>query len=345
MVEIDGALYSGSGSIVRQAVAYAAVTGQPVHVVNARASRPNPGLRPQHLRAIQAICQLVGGTVEGAVPGAREFTFHPGAARPGGHHTWDIGSAGSTTMLALALLPLLAVGAQPATVELRGGLFQDFAPSVFHLQHALLPLLGRMGVAVRAELVRPGYVPSGGGILRVEVTPAHGPLQPLLAEQPGSVQRIWGIALASHLAQRRVSARMADAARRGLAAAGMHAMIREVEDTSALQPGAALALFAELEGGTRVGADGAGAPRRSAESIGARVARQLRDDLASGATVDRFVADQLLPFAALAAGESRVRIPQPTEHVRTGMWLARVFLGVQARLDGQILIVPGCGRT
>ena len=59
--------------------------------------------------------------------------------------------------------------------------------------------------------------------------------------------------------------------------------------------------------------------------------------------MDRFVADQLLPFAALAAGQSRVRIPLETEHARTGMWLAQVFLGVRARLEGQLLIVPVAG--
>jgi RNA 3'-terminal phosphate cyclase (ATP) len=170
-------------------------------------------------------------------------------------------------------------------------------------------------------------------------------LRPLLATRPGAVQRIWWIALSSHLAQRRVSARMAAAARQRLAAAGRRARVEEAEDTSALQPGAALALFADLEGRTRVGADRAGAPRRSAEPIGVRVARQLQDELESGASVDRFVADQLLPFTALAAGQSRVRIPQLTEHVRTGMWLAQVFLGVEVRLEGQLLIVPGRERV
>jgi RNA 3'-phosphate cyclase len=232
MVEIDGGLHSGGGSVVRQAVAYAAVTGQPVRVVNVRARRPNPGLRHQHVRAVEAICQLVGGTVQGAVPDSRAFTFHPGTATPGGHHTWDIASAGSATMLALAMLPLLIVGAQPVQVELRGGLFQDFAPSVFHLQHALL-LLARMGATVRAEMVRPGYVPSGGGVLRVEVVGARGPL---LAERRGGVQRVWGIALAAHLARRRVSARMADAASRALAAAGPHAVIRQKDSHRCAMP-------------------------------------------------------------------------------------------------------------
>ena len=34
------------------------------------------------------------------------------------------------------------------------------------------------------------------------------------------------------------------------------------------------------------------------------------EDLQTGATLDRYAADQVIPFAALAAGESRFRIPQ-----------------------------------
>lgn len=50
MLEIDGSRYSGSGTIVRQAVVFAALTGQAVHIVKARVRRPTPGLRPQHIR-------------------------------------------------------------------------------------------------------------------------------------------------------------------------------------------------------------------------------------------------------------------------------------------------------
>jgi hypothetical protein len=80
VIEIDGSLYSGSGTIVRQAVAYAALTGQPVRVRNARALRRQPGLRPSHLRAIQAIRELVAGTLEGAEVSSQTFSFQPGGA-------------------------------------------------------------------------------------------------------------------------------------------------------------------------------------------------------------------------------------------------------------------------
>jgi RNA 3'-terminal phosphate cyclase len=126
-----------------------------------------------------------------------------------------------------------------------------------------------------------------------------------------------------------------------LAKAGYQAEIEVRHDTEALQRGAALALFADLDGTTRLGADQAGALRRRAESIGKHVARQLLDDLRSGATVDRFAADQIIPFAALAAGESRFIIPTVTAHVLTSAWLAEIFLGTQVRIDGQRLTVNG----
>lgn len=142
MLEIDGSRYSGSGTIARQAVMFAALTGQAVHIVKARVRRPTPGLRPQHIRVVEAIRQVVGGQIEGVEVGAQELTFRPATRPRGQQYLWDIGSAGSTTMLALAVLPVLAWGSTPVSVELRGGVFQDFAPSVYHVQHVVLPLAG-----------------------------------------------------------------------------------------------------------------------------------------------------------------------------------------------------------
>jgi RNA 3'-terminal phosphate cyclase len=50
-----------------------------------------------------------------------------------------------------------------------------------------------------------------------------------------------------------------------------------------------------------------------------------------------------MPFAALAAGESRFRIPQLTEHMESNAWLAQVFLGSEVTLAGQVLSITGVG--
>lgn len=343
MVEIDGSQYSGSGTIVRQAVVFSALTGQPVHIVNARARRPKPGLRPQHLRVVEAIRELVNGSVEGLSLGSRELTFRPGPIKGGRHYCWDIGSAGSTTNLALAILPVLAFGSDPVSVELRGGLFQDYAPSFYHLQYVLLPLLHRMGLEAEVDMGRPGYVPRGDGVLYLNVKPVRTGLNSVVQEQAGSVERLWGIALASHLEERRVSHRMAEAAEQVFASAGYQARIEVKYDSTALQPGAVFAAFVDLAGDVRLGADRAGAPRRRAETIGRHVARQLLDDLKTEATLDRYAADQVIPFAVLAAGESRFRIPAVTDHIVTNGWLAETFWGVQVTVKERRLTIPGIG--
>ena len=343
MLTIDGSRYSGSGTIVRQAVAFSALTGQSIHMVNARAKRDKPGLRPQHIRVVEAIAELVTGRAEGLAQGSQEFTFHPGPLKAGRHYSWDIGSAGSTTMLSLGILPVLAFAGSPVAAELRGGLFQDFAPSVFHLQHVLLPMLHKMGLHASVEIGRPGYVPRGEGILRLAVSPLTKPFRAITRDESISVTRIWGIALSSHLEERQVSRRMADTARDLLTKAGYQAEIEVRNDTEALQRGAALALFADEGKAVRLGADQAGALRRRAESIGKHVASQLLDDLKSGATLDRFAADQIVPFAALASGESRFIIPTVTDHVLTSAWLAELFLGAHVRIDGQRLVINGVG--
>jgi RNA 3'-terminal phosphate cyclase (ATP) len=343
VLEIDGSRYSGSGTIVRQAAALAALTGTAIHIYNVRLKRPKPGLRRQHAQTVEAIRQLVNGTTEGAVVGAREFVFRPGKPARSEKFSWDIGSAGSTTALALAVLPVLAFSSLPISIELRGGLFQDFAPSFYHLEHVLLPLLYRMGLEASARMERPGYVPSGGGIWHLAATPARGALQPLRLEAPGAVQKIWGIALSSRLKRQSVSDRMADAAKHALGAAGYHADIQVIYDDSALQPGAGLAVFADLSSGARMGSDRAGAPGRRSENIGKYVARGLLEDLKTGATFDRYASDQIIPLAALAGGESRFRIPRVSEHIESNAWLSREFLGAEITIEGPEVTVQGVG--
>ena len=343
MLEIDGSLCSGSGTIVRHAVAFAALTGSAIHIFNARAKRPKPGLRRQHVQAVEAIRQLVDGRSEGAVAGAGEFVFRPGKPTRSQNFTWDIGSAGSTTALALAVLPVLAFASTSVSIELRGGLFQDFAPSFYHLEHVLLPLCLRMGVEVSARMERPGYVPRGQGIWHLATAPAQSTLRPLLLDTPGKVEKVWGIALSSRLKEQSVSDRMAESAKLALAAAGYYADLQVLYDDSALQAGAGLAVFADLSSGARIGSDRAGAPGRRSENIGKFVARRLLEDLKSGATLDRFASDQIIPLAALADGESRFRIPRMTEHVESNAWLSRKFVGAEVKLEGRDLMVKGIG--
>jgi RNA 3'-terminal phosphate cyclase (ATP) len=245
-------------------------------------------------------------------------------------------------MLALAILPVAAFAQKPHAFRLTGGLFQDFAPSAFHLQHALLPVLRRMGLKANLHVLRPGYVPTGGGHIELTTEPVTGTLKPLNMQQQNGELRYWGLSLSSRLQQRKVSQRMAQACQEVMKRRGLKAEIRILNDDTAPQAGAALALFAEGSHAL-LGADRAGALRRSAESIGRFVAHSLLQDLDSGATVDRHLADQLIIFAALAQGTSEFLIPQITDHVQTNIWLVETILGAQTHIEGRHLRIHGVG--
>jgi len=343
MIRIDGAQKSGSGTIVRFAVGLATLLGEELHLTNIRAKREKPGLRPQHLKALQALQQICHGSLDGGEIGSGEIWFEPGGEVEGGRYEWDIGTAGSTTLLAATLLPAACFSSGAISFRLSGGLFQDFAPSAYHMQYVLFPMLRSMGITAELRIIRPGYVPRGGGILEVGVEPVRGKLKPIGLPAQGKVTQIQGIALSSHLKERKVSERMAGKCNEVLESQGYRANIELVHDTSALQRGAALALYAKTASGCIIGADRAGEPRRTSEDIGSSVATSLLEDLSTGATVDRYLADQLIFYAALADGVSQYRIPGLTEHVETNLWLVETILGAKAEVNQNLVKIQGIG--
>jgi len=345
MIYVDGAQKSGSGTIVRFAVGLATLLGEELHLTNIRAKREKPGLRPQHLKAIQALQQICQGSLDGGEIGSKEIRFKPGREIKGGYYQWDIGTAGSTTLLAMTLLPAACFSRGAIGFKISGGLFQDFAPSAYHMQHVLFSVLQKMGITAGLKIVRPGYVPRGGGVIEVTVEPVTGKIKPIRLASQGDVTEIEGIALSSHLKERGVSKRMVEKCSQVLGSNGYSAQIEIVHDTLALQRGAVLALYAKTSSGCIIGADRAGEPRRTSEDIGRYVARNLIEDLATGATVDRYLADQLIFYAALADGVSEYRIPRLTEHVETNLWLVESMLGAKAEVNKNLVKIQGIGYS
>src|SRR5437762_121940 len=171
MLTIDGSFGEGGGQIIRTSLALSLITGTPFRIYNVRARRAKPGLQRQHLTAVNAAAEVGNAQVDGAQVGAREFTFRPGKVQPGAY-TFDIGTAGSTTLVLQAILPPLMCAAEPSLVVLRGGTHNVHAPPYEFLARTFLPLIARMGPRVHVELVRYGFYPPGGGQFNVYIEPA-----------------------------------------------------------------------------------------------------------------------------------------------------------------------------
>jgi RNA 3'-terminal phosphate cyclase (ATP) len=212
------------------------------------------------------------------------------------------------------------------------------------MHHVLAPILRSMGADVSLEVRRPGYVPGGGGIIEMNVVPDAQGLAPVVLNTVGEVSDVHGIALSSHLAERHVSERMASTCEGRIRAAGLACAIDRVDDVSAVHAGACLAIWAKGNTGSWFGADRAGKFGRSSEQIGEFVATTFLEDVRSGATVDRHLADQLVLFCALARGRSSYIVPRASAHVESNLWLVAQF-GARAAVDARSVEIDGVGLT
>ena len=346
MIEIDGSQKSGSGTILRYALMLSCILNKDLYIYNIRAKRKKAGLKPQHFKTVEAFKFLTGATVEGASLNSKEITFRPGRNHiKSGVFDWDIGTAGSTTMMGLALLPLGFLAEGPSVYRISGGLFQDFAPNAFHVKYVLMELLKRFSLHADLEVIKPGYVPSGGGIIEIKVEPAGlKEIMPIKLTEQGRVVKIKGLSLSSFLSEREVSQRMASECNKVLNKRGLNADIKIINDKTAKQKGAALSIWALTDSGCVIGTDMAGKIGRTSEEIGRCVARNLLADLDSGATVDRFIADQIIIYAALANGESEYIVPHISEHIESNLWLVKDILGAEISIERNCLKIKGIGR-
>jgi RNA 3'-phosphate cyclase len=331
MLEIDGAHGEGGGQLVRTAVALAAVTGTAIRLHDVRARRDRPGLAPQHLTAVNAVATLCGARCEGLAPRAQAFEFHPGPLRAGAH-AFDVGTAGSLTLVLQALLPAMIRAPGPCRVRLTGGTDVRAAPPIDYFRRVLLPLLARLGIAVDCRVVRRGYYPRGGG--EVEVAAAPGTLRPLALDAPGRLARIEGLAHAGNLPAH-IPERMREAALARLARVSSPAAVeaRVLGAGDALGQGGAIVLWA-ARANTILGAGRVAERGVRAEALGASAADELAVDLDAGAGLDVHAADQLLVYLALAGGESTFTVREVSEHAATAMWLIGRFLPVRFEIAG-----------
>ncbi len=331
MIEIDGSTGEGGGQLLRTAVALAAITGMALHLTNIRARRARPGLAAQHLAAVKAVAELCQARVDGLELASQEIRFDPGATRAG-THLFEVGTAGSVTLVLQALLPAMLAAPARSTVRVTGGTDVRAAPPFDYLREVLLPLLRRVGVRARAEIVRRGYYPRGGGEVECVVEPSA--LQPIDLADRGPLASIEAFAhvanLPAHIAQR-----MASAAHETLASLPEAAVrIAVLGPEQAIGAGGAIVLRARtahsLLGAARVAQRGI-----PAEQLGAEAAAELRSDLASGAALDIHAADQLLIYLALAGPGSRFTTRVLSSHARTAIWLIEQFLPVRFDIDEQ----------
>ena len=326
MISVDGSRGEGGGQILRSALSLSMVTGQPFRIQNIRSGRSKPGLLRQHLTAVRAAAEICGARVSGASLGSDKLEFHPGPVS-GGEYSFSIGTAGSTMLVAQTVLPALMVADTPSRVELSGGTHNPFAPTACYLSRCYLPLIERMGPVVRFELVRHGFYPAGGGIVRLEVDPVAR-LTPLELVEPRPVLRTQAVALISGLPGSIADREVAEIGKR-LGWTGDELKVRHLGRERG--PGNVVYLEVEREDLTEM-ITGFGERGVSAERVAARAAGEFKKYIAADVPVWKHLADQLLLPLAIAK-RGRFSTGPLTPHFESNAEVIEMFTGLKVHRE------------
>ena len=325
LIVLDGSHGEGGGQILRTALSLSLLTGRAFRVSKIRANRDNPGLRPQHLKAVTTAAELGRAEVSGASVGSRELTFRPSDydARDLGV---DIGTAGSTCLVLQTVhLPLALKAAGPVKVTLTGGTFNTKAPSFPFLATTWRAHLAAVGAPVSLTMPGAGFYPRGGGMLDARIEPAV--LRPLTLVDRPPLLRITGTAGVARL-PRAIAERLRSRVGMRLSRAGLGVDVDiDLAEWDAPSPGAAVWLSSERAGMAPATFVGLGERGKPAEAVADEAVDELLAyESADGGAVDPHSADQLLLPLALAGGASVYTVSEVTEHLRTNARTIRSFL-------------------
>jgi RNA 3'-terminal phosphate cyclase (ATP) len=338
VIFLDGSQGEGGGQIVRTALTLSCVLGVPVQIENIRAGRKPPGLRPQHMTAIQAAAEICGATVEGVQTGSRTVRFEPGGPVRPGQYEWSVGTAGSAPLVIQTVLLPLALAEGPSTIRVFGGTHIPGSPSGHYLRDVVMPVLLSMGADLEIYMDAYGWVPEGGGSMSVHLAGSAG-LAGLDMRDRGPIERVFGLAVGCNLPSH-IPQRIANRALNLLETMDTPLDIRPIR-TRSISTGAGIFLAVEYANG-RGGVGVLGRKGMPSETVAEQAVTELLELHDSGAATDEHLADQLVVPLALAQGPSAYTTRAVTPHLATNADVVRAFLDRPIALDaGKRLVTIG----
>jgi len=330
-IHIDGSQGEGGGQVLRSSLALSLVTGRPFTIDRIRANRAKPGLMQQHLTAVRAAAEVCGCDVDSAKVGTIRLDFRPDKVK-GGDYTFNVGTAGSATLVLQTILPALIIADEPSTLTLRGGTHNPMAPPFDFLRQVYLPLVERLGPTIKATPIQHGFYPAGGGEFRVAITPVKKLSNLELTDRGEILQRKGKILLArlpKHIAEREKDTLLRQT--------GWVEESVQIE-TIASAPGPGNAVMLEvISGNVTELFTGFGEIKVSAEAVAQKAFDQYQEYLTAEVPVGKYLADQLMLPLSIAAwqgsGTSIFRTQYLTQHSLTHIDILQRFLEIDIDVE------------
>lgn len=352
MIEIDGSYGEGGGQILRTALSLSCLFKKPFRIFNIRKGRKNPGLMPQHLTAVRAAQLLSNAQVKGDYKGSTELVFLPNEVKAG-EFFFDIGTAGSTSLVLQTLIPSLAFSidallsdssqrgysefeSPKSTITLKGGTHVPFSPPFDYLREIFSFFLEKIGIKLRLHIESYGFYPKGGGKVRAEIYPAK-EIKPLKVKDRGNIMKIEGYSAVGNLPIS-IAERQKNAFLKFLDEEIKQLKIPvDIRLLSVNTQGQGTYIFIKVESEhIRAGFTALGERGKKAETVGEEIAKELQKYHTTNAALDPHIADQIVLYLSLSQQESIFTTSCITQHLVTNLWTIKLFHNYYYSVKGEI---------
>lgn len=313
----------------------ATLTQQPMRITNIRQDARRSGMTPEDVALLRAFALSCNAEVIGGEVGDKSLSYIPTRRPHGLNEKLDVpededgpGHANAAVVLN-ALMPILARTGVYSTLSCRGETYGHSVLSYDYFANVTLAALKRFGLYAYADLAVPGFGRGSRGEISLEIEPSA--LHGVNWAERGELRALKAMVVTAELPDQ-----VRDRGAAHLARLAYYANLQvDAEGVSlrARGPGAFVTVWAEFESGFG-GATAMGARGVRIESVAQTAFEEFLSWYKTGATLDPFLADQLLLPAILSEGETVLTVSKLTSRFLTVAWVIKQFLPVHITIKG-----------
>ena len=330
-LKINGAYGEGGGQIIRSAITISCITKQPIHIENIRKNRKVPGLKPQHLTAIQILKKISDSKVIGDEIGSTELKFIPGKIKSS-KLSEDVGTAGSISLILQVLIPIVAISKNKLELSIRGGTDVQWSPTMFYTQHVLREVYSRMGINFSIELKKRGYYPKGNGEINLEINPSNIKAISLTKRKTNQVKILCTF---SKISNEKIENEI-NRIKEKLVNENFVVDV-DIKEQDALDSGASILVYS-IDENSVIGIDSLFDKKTQSFDV------EL-EGFSKNLSVDVNLADMIVVPASLAKGKTRFQVKKITKHLETNLYITSKISGCKYGIgklsDGFEVIIEG----
>ncbi len=332
---LNGSHGEGGGALFRTALCMSALTQKPLVIDSIRGATRKPGISAEDFPVLQALINACNAQTFGAEIGSKKLEFKPKFLPRPIHFSHDISRSGSgrspgnAIVIAECLAPILARCGAFSSIELHGETHNNNTLTFDAFELTTIPAHHAQGIGIFPHIHQAGFGYAGRGHILIEIEPSA--INAIDWSKRGGVVAA-GARISACDTHSQVLADATTKSLKLLQDAGYGDQIEQIE-LSGPEPGISITFWIKFEHGFGSASACWNRGGQITETID-RAWQEFIHFTQTTATVDPYLADQLLIPACLADGPTTYTTSNITKRLKTIAWVIKQFIPIAITIKG-----------